>query len=561
MCCTFGDLTDVQWWRELNLPARTIIGRDGRVVAEPPEGLTDTAGLEHYRQLAGATVHTARERVVAMLRESGDLVGDPRPVTRPVKFYEKGDRPLEIVSSRQWFIRTMDHRDALSARGRELEWHPDYMRVRFENWVQGLAGDWLISRQRFFGVPFPVWYPLDADGRPRYAEAILPPESALPIDPTSDTAPGYTEDQRGVPGGFAADPDVMDTWATSSLTPQIACGWEEDPALFAQTFPMDLRPQAHEIIRTWLFATVVRAELEHGVLPWTHAAIAGWILDPDRKKMSKSKGNTLSPESLLADHGSDAVRYWAAGGRPGVDTAIDPGQMKIGRRLATKLLNASKFVLSFPEPSARATVDERVDRDVLAQLASVVDTATAALEGYEYTAALEGCERFFWSFCDNYLELVKERAYGGQGDAAADSARLALRTALSVLLRLFAPVLPYVTEEVWSWWHPAAESVHAAAWPGDELAGYRDGRESFPLDQAISVLQTIRRAKSQAKQSMRAEVAWVSAAGRPGVLAQVRGAEADLRAAGRVAEFRYTERDAAPEAGAGDELEVTVQLA
>lgn len=535
MCCTFGDLTDVQWWRELNLPARTIIGRDGRIQPEPPAGLDDPAGRKAYDELVGATVRTARERVVEMLRASGDLDGEPRPVVRPVKFYEKGDTPLEIVSSRQWFIRSVVHRDALLARGAELVWHPAYMKARYDDWVRGLNGDWLVSRQRFFGVPFPIWYPLDAAGDPVYDKPILPAEDTLPIDPSSDTPPGYTADQRGRPGGFTGDPDVMDTWATSSLTPRIVCGADDDPALYAQTYPMDLRPQAHDIIRTWLFATVLRAEIETNSLPWRHAALSGWILDPDRKKMSKSKGNVVTPMDLLEQYSPDAVRYWAASGRPGTDTAFDQGQMKVGRRLATKLLNASKFVLNIGAPADGADVTEAIDRAMLATLDDVVTQATAALADFEYTTALERTERFFWSFCDDYLELVKQRAYGEETDEppspAASSARLALRTALSVLQRLLAPFLPYCTEEVWSWWHD--DSVHTSPWP----VPTGTAADASVLDVASTVIRAIRKAKSDAKLSMRAEVATVRVSGSDADLAAVAATRPDLVAAGNVTTF------------------------
>jgi valyl-tRNA synthetase len=521
MCCTFGDLTDVQWWRELNLPARTIIGRDGRLLPEPPAGLDDPAGRKAYAELAGATVKAARERVVAMLRESDDLDGEPRTTVRPVKFYEKGDMPLEIVSSRQWFIRSVAHQERLLARGAELQWHPAYMKARYDDWVRGLNGDWLVSRQRFFGVPFPIWYPLDAAGDPVYANPILPPDDALPVDPSSDSPPGYTADQRGRPGGFTGDPDVMDTWATSSLSPQIVCGWEDDPDRFVQTYPMDLRPQAHDIIRTWLFATVLRADLQTGTLPWRHAALSGWILDPDRKKMSKSKGNVVTPMDLLVQFSSDAVRYWAASGRPGTDTAFDQGQMKVGRRLATKLLNASKFVLGIGEPAADAAITEPLDRSMLAALDDVIAQATTALHDFEYTAALERTERFFWSFCDDYLELVKQRAYG----SSPDSARLALRTALSVLQRLLAPFLPYATEEAWSWWHD--DSVHTSPWPAPSSSDM-DGL----LDVAGVVIRAIRKAKSDAKLSMKAPVDLVRVIGSQVEL--VDAIRADLLAAGNV---------------------------
>jgi valyl-tRNA synthetase len=541
MVCTFGDLTDVTWWRELDLPLRTIIGRNGRLLPTPPFGVP--ASL--YEELAGKTVFSARARMVELLSENGDLDGPPRPVTRPVKFYERGDRPLEIVSSGQWYIRNGGRdasvRASLLAAGSELTWHPDYMRVRYENWVSGLAGDWLISRQRFFGVPFPVWYPVDASGSPVYSSPIVPDESRLPVDPASEPAPGYRESQRGEPGGFIADPDVMDTWATSSLTPLITGRWGTDDDLFARVFPMDLRSQSHEIIRTWLFSTVVRSQLEFGVLPWSDAAISGWILDPDRKKMSKSKGNVVTPVDLLEQYGSDAVRYWSASGRYGVDTAFDLGQLKVGRRLAVKILNASKFVLSLDGagdrdggpagPVTAGPVTAAVDRSMLAALDEVVRSATSALASYEHTAALEATERFFWMFCDDYLELVKARAYGS--DAGASSARGALRTALSVLLRLFAPFLPFVTEEVWSWWQEG--SVHRAAWP---LASGEAG-DPLVLATAAAVLGDIRKAKSAAKVSMRAEAARVVVRGPSYAADAMRVAEGDLRAAGNIADFSF----------------------
>jgi valyl-tRNA synthetase len=358
--CTFGDLTDVLWWRELNLATRAIIDWTGRILATPPPGIESPAALSAYAEIAGKTVHTAREIIVGKLRESGDLDGDPRPVQRPVKFYERGERPLEIVTTRQWYIRNggrnEELRDELLERGRQLEWHPPHMKVRYENWVSGLAGDWLISRQRFFGVPVPLWYSLDADGQPDYEHPLVPDEASLPVDPSSMAPPGYTADQRGVPGGFIGDPDVMDTWATSSLTPQIADGWRGDADLFARVFPMDVRPQSHEIIRTWLFATVVRAHLEHHMLPWQHAAISGWVLDPDRKKMSKSKGNVVTPMALLDEFGTDSIRYWSASARLGTDTAFDQGQFKVGRRLSVKILNATRVRWSGPSGSSGSSV-------------------------------------------------------------------------------------------------------------------------------------------------------------------------------------------------------------
>lgn len=548
MVCTFGDLTDVTWWRELRLPVRAIVGRDGRLLPEPPAGFPTAAASAAYGELAGMTVKQAQRRIVELLRESGELQGEPRPVTHPVKFYEKGERPLEIVTSRQWYIRNGGRDDDLRAefveRGREMSWHPEHFRVRYENWVGGLNGDWLISRQQPFGVPIPVWYPLDSGGEPRYDQPLLPDEARLPIDPSTDVPAGYTEGQRGKPDGFVGDPDVMDTWATSSLTPQIAGWWEDDPDLFGRVFPMDVRPQAHEIIRTWLFSTVVRSHYEFDSLPFWNAALSGWILDPDRKKMSKSRGVVVTPMEHLERYGSDAVRYWAASARPGVDTAFDEGQMKIGRKLAIKLLNVSKFVLGFGDAVDPASISEPVDQALLARLAELVGEATAAFDGYDYARALERTEATFWWFCDNQVELVKGRAYGATGEAGAASARAALQVALSALQRLFAPFLPFVTEEVWGWWQ--AGSIHRAAWPdAEELRELAGGTDPSVLDVTNEVLAAVRKAKTEAKASMRSPVELVTVRGSAHVHAALAASEVDLREAGCVARLTVEAGDGA----------------
>jgi valyl-tRNA synthetase len=525
MVCTFGDLTDVTWWRDLHLPTRPVMGRDGRLRAEPYAGLTATQ---------------ARARIVADLRATGALLGEPRPIRHAVKFFEKGDRPLEIVTSRQWYLRNGGRDAGLRQRlldlGRQLAWHPDFMRARYEHWVSGLTGDWLISRQRFFGVPIPVWYRVGRDGEVRYDDLLLPGEDALPVDPATDCPPGCAPEERGRPGGFVGDPDVMDTWATSSLTPYIVGG--DNPRL-----PMDLRPQAHEIIRTWLFSTVLRAELADGVLPWRHVAISGWIVDPDRKKMSKSKGEAVTPQALLDEYGSDAARYWAARGRPGGDTVFDTGQMRIGRRLATKVLNASRFVLGLGATAADAQREpiEVLDRAALARLAGVVCDATAALDDYDYARALERVEPYFWWWCDDYIELVKERAYGGRGAEAAASATAALAGALSTQLRLLAPYLPFVTEEAWSWWQDG--SVHAAAWPGNPAPRPDDSAELL-LTGASDVLAAIRRAKTAARRPMREPVARVVLRGSASAIDALRPAVGDLRDAGRVGDLTFEATDA-----------------
>jgi valyl-tRNA synthetase len=561
MVCTFGDMTDVTWWRDLQLDTRTVIGKDGRLRPAPPPGLTSDDGQAAYAELAGLTAKAARSRVTDLLYAAGVVRGEPEPIRHAVRFYEYGQVPLEIITTRQWYIanggRSAQLRETMLARGRQLRWHPEHMRTRYEHWVEGLTGDWLVSRQRYNGVPIPVWYPLDAGGQPIRDEPIVPAEDRLPVDPAADTPPGYRPEQRGAPGGFAADPDVMDTWASSSLSPQIATGWPADEDLASRVFPMDLRPQAHEIIRTWLFYTVLRSEQEFGVLPWRHAAISGWILDPDRKKMSKSKGNAVTPMDLLREYGTDAVRYWSASARLGVDTAFDPAQLRIGRRLAIKILNAARFVLGIgPDSPPESAITEPIDLALLRRLADVAATCATAFEDYDHATALEQAERCFWFFCDDYLELVKARAYGEHGPEAAGSAVATLRLGLSVLLRLLAPFLPFATEEAWSWGdsggHPPGQqqswgrdgSIHRAAWPEEE----RLRRLAGPGDEAVlaaasAAIGAIRKAKSQARVAMKTPVARLIVTGEQSELDALAAGKADVLLAGHVAELDLRRAD------------------
>lgn len=559
MCCTFGDTTDVQWWRELHLPTRSIIMRNGRINPETPEWITSDKGREIYATLAGKTTFSARKAMVDALQETGEMIGEPVPTMRETNFYEKGEKPLEIITSRQWYLSNggtdLELRDKLLARGRELVFHPDFMRARYENWVNGLNSDWLISRQRFFGVPFPLWYPVKDNGEVDYDHPITPEESELPVDPTSDTPAGFTESQRGQAGGFVGESDVMDTWATSSLTPQIVTHWDENDGLYEKTFPMDLRPQGQDIIRTWLFSTIVRAQLENNCLPWADTALSGWILDPDHKKMSKSKGNVVVPTEPIDEYGADAVRYWAASARLGMDATYDVGQMKIGRRLAIKLLNASKFVLAIGREDENFHVSEPahvtwdpsnitkpLDRAVMARLGRVVKEATKDLENYEHSKALETIETAFWNFCDNYIELVKNRAYGtstlgDQTPSEADilSARTTLGLTMDCFVRLFAPFLPFATEEVWHWMHKGEGSVHRASWPEASFyTGVALGVAPEVLDEAGKALAALRKLKSTAKVSMKTPILDVTLGTLPQTVEQVKASLDDIMEAGRV---------------------------
>jgi len=568
MVCTFGDQTDVQWWRTEGLALRQIVGADGRLravdfAAAPFESLDAARANAAYAEIAGKNVKQAQARIVELLRDpaasatgnGAPLVREPEPIQHSVKFFEKGDRPLELLPTRQWFCRLLDRKAELIAKGEEVEWHPAHMRTRFRDWTENLSIDWCLSRQRYFGVPIPVWYPLDAQGRPDYDAPIVADPDAMPVDPTTDLPHGYSEAQRGKPGGFVGDPDVFDTWFTSSLTPQISSHWGTDRERHARLFPADVRPQGHDIIRTWAFYTIAKALLHEDTVPWRHALISGWILDPDRKKMSKSKGNVTTPLPLIDTYSADAARYWAASARLGADTAFDENVWKIGKRLVTKLFNAAKFVLS--QPGEIAPISHELDRAFIAQLRELVASATRDFDAYQYAHALQATETFFWTrFTDTYLELTKVRARGdgtgtasgreaAEASAAAGSAVAALRIGLSVLVRLFAPILPFITEEVWSWafaaevdarGSAARTSVHRAPWPGPaDFAGIEPPAHAESFDVAIAALAAINKAKADAAVSMGREVTRLALQAAPATVEVFEKVRSDVLAAARVA--------------------------
>jgi valyl-tRNA synthetase len=515
MVCTFGDATDVQWWREQKLALRQIVTRDGKLrPIQFGDGVFESERKDvadrYYAEIAGKRVAGARDQIVKLLRDpagaaaGGDapLQGEPKPTEQAVKHYERGDRPLEFITTRQWFVRLLDKKEALLKRGEEIAWHPEFMGERYRIWTENLQIDWCVSRQRYFGVPIPVWYRLDADGTPDWAAPIVAREEDLPCDPMSEPPPGYDESQRGQPGGFTGDPDVFDTWFTSSLTPVIASRWTLDPERHKKLFPADIRPQSHEIIRTWAFYTIAKAHLHLDSIPWKNVVISGWITDPQKKgqKVSKSQGGmALTPPQLIESYSADAVRYWAANARLGMDLAFDDKMFKIGKRLVTKIFNASKFVLA--QPAEEHPISHEQDRAFIADLRKLVRDVESAFAQFEFAKALMITEQFFFArFADQYLEASKMRARGDIGDAAAQgSAASALRLALNVLLRLFAPVLPYITEEVWSWVFAAdgSPSIHAAKWPTEaELAHIPPPKDERTSQLAIDLLSTIYKGKT-----------------------------------------------------------------
>jgi valyl-tRNA synthetase len=567
MVCTFGDATDVEWWRERGLALRQLIDRDGTLLpvtfgTEAFPSADPDAANAYYAALAGKGVTQAREVIVESLRDpagsatgrGAPLRGEPEPIEHSVKFYEKGERPLELVPTRQWFVRLLDKKPQLLAQGERIQWHPGFMHNRYRDWTENLNSDWCISRQRYFGVPIPVWYRLDADGRPGYDDVIVAEAERMPVDPTIDVPIGFEESQRDRPGGFAAEADIFDTWFTSSLTPQIGSHWTLDPDRHAKLFPADIRPQSHEIIRTWAFYTIAKAMLHEEAIPWKHVVISGWVLDPDRKKMAKSKGNVITPMPLIEKFTADGARYWSASARLGTDTAADEKVFKIGKRLATKLFNAGKFVLG--QTAEVHPVHAELDRAFAAKLRQLVERATASFEAFNHAQALTDTESFFWThFTDSYLELAKARARGdaGGGEAERGSAVATLRLGLDVQLRLFAPFLPYICEEVWSWAfaeETGQRSIHRAAWPGPgDFEGVTEPASDASFDTALACWNAINKSKADASVSMGREVEELTIAASATTLATLAPILSDVLAAARCRSHQLA-TDEAVEAGA-----------
>ena len=553
MICTFGDVMDVDWWREKQLPLRQIIGRNGRIMEQEfiqydaakhastthgPDAANGTfysvrpaEANEAYSAIKGKSLSETRRLIVEKLgieasspvfgAPTAPLAEKPAPLVHPVKFFEKGSRPLELIPTKQWFLRLLDKKETLLAQGAKVQWKPEYMVKKYNEWVQGLNSDWCISRQRFFGVPFPVYYPINAEGEIVYDKPILPEQSQLPIDPMFDAPNGFTESQRGQPGGFIGEYDVFDTWWTSSLSPQLITGWMTDEAKHKSLYPMNLRPQSHEIIRTWAFYTIVKSLLHENSIPWKDVGVSGWIVDKDGSKISKSAGNAkIAPMDLLNKHFSDGVRYWTGSSRLGSDTIFEEPQMTVGRKLVMKLFNAGKLCFSNGPLSTPADASEPVlsritndlDLILLAQLQRLAVESNSQFAEMNFGKVTRDVEIWFFSrFTDNYLEMIKSRVRDESDPAARDSAIITLRFAMGIILRLLAPILPHITEEVWSWALSKSTgypSIHKAPYPTaadfaaiPKLSSLSDQDSALLADRMDTVLacaETLRKCKTDA---------------------------------------------------------------
>ncbi|MFN7037999.1 MAG: valine--tRNA ligase [Alphaproteobacteria bacterium] len=520
MCCTFGDIADIAWWKTHNLPTRVIIDKRGRITGLDELGSAEWSSVDldkakkYIEQINGIKVKEAKAKVIEWLKEQ-NLITKQVEVNQIVKCAERSGAPLEILVTPQWFIKILDSKQDLLDKANECQWHPPYMKVRLDNWINGLNWDWCISRQRFFGVPFPVWY----SKRPgEEGKIIIPTLEQLPIDPFKDLPDGYTKDE------IEPDYDVMDTWATSSVSPQLSShGISEDYSIdyarHKKLFPADLRPQAHEIIRTWAFYTIVKAAYHENNIPWKNLMISGWCLASDKTKMSKSKGNVVTPTKLIEENGADTVRYWASTSRLGADTAYSEDVMKIGKKLINKLWNASKFVtihlnkleeapLSAKEEILAGNIYLPLDLWIISKLTKATVRATEEFEKFEYCNARIAIEDFFWrDFCDNYLEFIKVRIYNENNidDVASFSAIKTIYICLETLLRLFAPFIPHITEEIYNSLFNK-ESIHVRGnWPKIEDYKISEGAEHVGED-AVSILDVVRKVKAEQNLSLKTTI-------------------------------------------------------
>lgn len=487
MCCTFGDSTDAEWQKAHHLPIKEAINKQGK--------MTKISG-----KYEGMSIETARKMIIDDMKDKRLLISQ-KPIKHAVNVHERCGTPIEFVHSKQWFIKYLDLKEDMLKWGKELNWFPGHMRNRYENWVKGLQWDWCISRQLPFGIPFPVWYCKDCD------EVITADEKNLPVDPVEDKPPVDKCPKCGS-SEFIPEKDIINTWATSSLTPQIAAALVPD--MYDKIYPMSLRPQAHDIISFWLFNTVVKSRIHNKINPWKDVVISGWALDPHGKKMSKSKGNVVSPQVMIEKYSADCLRFWAAGSKLGDDLPFQEKDFVTGQKIITKLWNAAKFAaMHLEDYNHEEEVElEEYDRAVLSKLNVMIENCTKYFDNYEYSKTKNDVEAFFWqNICDYYLEIAKDRLYNPdkRGKMQRKSAQYTLYRLILSTIKMFAPIMPYITEEIYQLYfkkNEKAESVHLSGWPSADKT-LIDSNAEFIGDLVNSAVEYVRRAKSEQNISLK----------------------------------------------------------
>ncbi|MFH1403704.1 MAG: valine--tRNA ligase [Candidatus Altiarchaeota archaeon] len=528
MCCTFGDQTDMEWQKAHDLPIKTGITSDGR--------LTGLGG-----KYAGMKVREARKQIIEDLREAGLLVKQ-EPIKHSVNVHERCGMEIEFLKSKQWFIKYLDLKDEMLEWGRMLNWYPDHMKHRYEHWVNGLQWDWLISRQRYFGVPFPVWYCSKCDAE------ILAREEDLPVDPITDNPP-VSECPKCGGKEFTPEKDVLDTWATSSLTPKLSVDLFKKHPIYDKLYPMSLRPQAHDIITFWLFNTVVKSRMHDGVNPWKDVVISGHAQDPHGRKMSKSKGNVIEPQVMIEKYSADALRFWAAGCKLGDDLPFSEKDLVTGQKFMTKIWNASRFVFMHLEDYDGGEVGlQLVDKWMLTRLSEIIRASTESFDKYEYSRTKADVEKFFWqTFCDYYLEIVKERLYKPEirGEDSRKAAQYTLYHSLLAVVKMMAPIMPHITEEIYQTFFREREktvSIHNSTWPV-EFTDCIDEDAGKAGDLLVEALARIRKLKSDSQISLAKEVEKAVVKGTKEQLVALKSMEADLKGTGKIICIEYCESE------------------
>jgi len=524
MCCTFGDQTDMEWQKAHNLPIKEAISKDGR--------MSDLAG-----KYKGMDIKEARKQIIQDLKKQG-LLAKQKQITHAVNVHERCGTEIEYVKSKQWFIKYLDLKKDMLKWGKQLKWHPPHFISRYNNWIKGLQWDWLISRQRYFGIPFPVWYCQNC------GEVITAKEKDLPVDPLQDKPP-VKKCPKCKGNKFLPEKDVMDTWATSSLTPRLAI--ELMPQLLQKKlYPMSLRPQAHDIITFWLFNTVVKSNLHYNINPFKDVMISGWLLDPKGRKMSKSKGNIIEPEQVIEKYCSDALRFMSAGTKLGEDLPYQEKEVVNGMKTITKLWNASRFSYMHLEKYKKEKPKkiELFDKWILSKLHKLIKESTGAFLTYEYSRTRLDVEHFFWhTFCDNYLEIAKDRLYNPdkRGKESKQSAQYALYETLLSIIKMFAPIMPFITEEIYQDFFKKTEkdkSIHISKWPRHNKKLIDDKIEEIGNILA-EIIAEARKSKTKASKPLNAPIKSITIECEEKIQKEINSALDDLKAVTKAEKIEF----------------------